>query len=110
LFAAVCLSTATLGGRNGVSSLAAKSLLLVADELFDLLVFSVRLGAECFGHDVYANVLAFKEVELNAGRCDVLRTKYREASTRLILSDIQARGFSAIALAAKLSVVDAGRP
>ena len=32
---------ATLGGRNGFQSFAAKSLLLVADELFDLLLLGV---------------------------------------------------------------------
>ncbi len=59
---------ATFGGRDCFQSFAAKSLLLVADELFDLFLLCVRLGTECFGHDVYANVLAFKEVELDAGQ------------------------------------------
>ena len=34
---------ATLGGRNGFQSFAAKSLLLVADELFNLLLLRVNL-------------------------------------------------------------------
>ena len=35
---------ATFGGRNGLQSLAAKSLLLMADELFNLLLVRVGLG------------------------------------------------------------------
>ena len=38
---------ATLGGRNGLQSLAAKSLLLMADEHFNLLLLGVGLGTRC---------------------------------------------------------------
>ncbi len=70
---------ATLGGRNGFQSFAAQSLLLVADELFDLFLLRVRFVAKGFRHDICAIVLAFEEVELHIAGSDVASHKVQRS-------------------------------